>query len=887
MVDHRSESDLSASPPRLAFPRIYNAAADLVDRQLEAGNGARIAYRDDRGRMTYAELHERACRAGNALASLGVEPEQRVMLVMLDTVDFPAVFLGAMRLGAVPVPVNTMLTSEDYAFMLRDSRAKVVVVSDTLLPKLEPALSKLEKRPHLIVASSPQGGDRGTYDSLDDLCERASVSLAPAATTRDDVAFWLYSSGSTGRPKGAVHLHSHLMITAVRYAQAVLGIQPDDVVFSAAKLFFAYGLGNSLTFPLAVGASAVLTADRPTPAVVGRVMRDERPSIFCGVPTLFASLLANAQFVASKGSSALRVSTSAGEALPKHVGEGWQTTMGSDILDGIGSTEMLHIFISNRPGEVRYGTTGKPVPGYDLKLLADDGEPVADGEEGTLWVKGASSAAYYWSNREQSLATFHGAWTRTGDRYVRDADGYYTYSGRADDMLKVGGIWVSPFEVESALSANDAVLEAAVVGHADADGLVKPKAFVVLKDPAKASDAFARELQAFVKERLAPYKYPRWIRVLAGAPEDGDRQDPALQAAWLSVSQRYARSRTDRELKAGVRVLRALARRVDEGAARGDVDDDDGQLILHYPIAVPLGGIEVEHCHLGVDVNRQRASGAPAIGRAFGPRRLPLIVRRLGAAPTPVCTGGVGRVLSLGPVVPQRKGLEGPGGGEAANAVALAVEITRQRQRHGLHFSTRQGGRLASAQVESQDPVPSADITVPEAPIADRAVATARDDRRVCAERHDALGTSGCVRIAAIRGRAASRPATAAAGYGPRSARRRRANSTRARRAGAAAAGRAGARSTAVRACVGLLVLGRVDTQDPVARPEAEREQSQSCAPHGEPTLAERRPCCKRELRTRPRRTHRRPPVPPLERARRVRGARPPGSSAGRRPDTA
>lgn len=511
--------DMKASPPRVTFPRYYNAAVDLVDRHVDEGRGARLAYLDDRTRLTYAELAERVNRAGNALRELGVQMEQRVMLVMHDTVDFPAVFLGAMKIGAVPVPVNTLLTAEDYAFMLEDSRARVLVVSDALLPKLEPGIAKAPLLEHTIVASSPAGGPDHSRPELDGLLGPVSNQLEAARTTADDVAFWLYSSGSTGSPKGALHLHSDLMQTAGLYSQGVLGIKADDVVFSAAKLFFAYGLGNALTFPLAVGAAAVLMAERPTPAAIQRVMHERQPTIFCGVPTLYASMLADPTITRESCSERLRVSISAGEALPRHVGEKWRERFGSDILDGIGSTEMLHIFLSNRPDDVRYGTSGKPVPGYEAKLLGDDGDLVADGEEGSLWVRGPSAAAAYWNQRERSLTTFHGPWTRTGDRYVRDAEGYYTYAGRADDMIKAGGIWVSPFEVESALGEHDAVLEAAVVGHADSDGLVKPKAFVVLTDPALASEDLAQELKVFVKERLAPYKYPRWIEFLPELPK--------------------------------------------------------------------------------------------------------------------------------------------------------------------------------------------------------------------------------------------------------------------------------------------------------------------------------------------------------------------------------
>jgi benzoate-CoA ligase family protein len=492
------------TPPRVTFPAAYNAGVDLATRNLAAG--AQVVYHDDLRTLTYAELAERAARVAGALAGLGVLPEQRVLLVLLDTVDFPAVFVGAMQLGAVPVPVNTLLTAADIAFLARDSRARLAVVSDALLPKLSDALAGVP----LVVAGAGAGG---AHPRLDDLLAAALAPAAPAVTTPDDVAFWLYSSGSTGAPKGVLHLHAHPMRTAALYAQGVLGFGPDDVVYSAAKLFFAYGLGNALTFPLAVGARAVLSAERPTPAVVARVMREHRPTLFFGVPTLFAALLADPSFTVSP---ALRLSVSAGEALPRHVGEAWRARFGTDILDGIGSTELLHIFLSARPGEVTYGTTGRPVPGYDVKIVDDDGAPVAAGSEGALWVRGPTAAVAYFGARERSLATFHGPWTRTGDRYLENPDGTFTYRGRTDDMLKVGGIWVSPFEVESAVAAHPAVLEAAVVGHPDSDGLIKPKAFVVLKQALAEPEA---ELRAFVKASLAPFKCPRWVEVVADLPK--------------------------------------------------------------------------------------------------------------------------------------------------------------------------------------------------------------------------------------------------------------------------------------------------------------------------------------------------------------------------------
>ena len=513
-----SRVDLEASPPRVELPRDYNAAYDLLQRHVDEGRGDRVAVIDDDGSYTYRAVAERALRAAGALAALGVAPEQRVALCMLDSVDFVATFLGAIALGAVPVPLNTLLTADDYAYLVRDMRAAALIGSDALLGKLGPASAAAR-----AVAGCPTalGGDLGALPSWRRLIDEAAPLPAFAQTTPDDVAFWLYSSGSTGKSKGAMHLHASLPWTAALYARPILGITADDVVYSAAKLFFAYGLGNALTFPFSVGATAVLSAERPTPATVMRVLRSHQPTIFCGVPTLFASLLADPALSRDTTSRRLRISTSAGEALPRHIGERWRDRMDSDILDGIGSTEMLHIFLSNRPGDIHYGTTGREVPGYDLELRGDDGRPVADGQEGALWVRGPSSCIAYWNDRARSLASFHGPWTRTGDTYTRNADGTWTYGGRADDMLKVGGIWVSPFEVESALASHPAVLEAAVVGAEDSDGLTKPKAFVVLRDPGAAGSpaALIDELKGFVKSQLAPFKYPRWIELVAELPK--------------------------------------------------------------------------------------------------------------------------------------------------------------------------------------------------------------------------------------------------------------------------------------------------------------------------------------------------------------------------------
>jgi len=509
--------DISKSPPAIDVPRDYNAAVDFIDRHLAEGRGGKVAVIDDRGQYTYAELAERVNRAGNMLKSLGVGMEQRVLMCMLDSIDFMALFWGAIKIGALPVPVNTLLTSKDYDFMLRDTRAAVIVVSAPLFEKFEPVLAG---QPFVrTVVVDDKGAGSGAHKSLEALLAAADTALEAAPTVCDDAAFWLFSSGSTGAPKGAVHLQSDILYTAAYYGQGVLGIREDDVVFSAAKLFFAYGLGNGMTFPLQVGATAVLMAERPTPdSVLGTLKRHE-PTIYYGVPTLYGAILADPANDRSKGSPRLRACVSAGEALPKDVAERWVERFGVDILDGLGSTEMLHIFLSNHHGKVRYGTSGTAVPGYRLKIVGEDGMEVPQGEIGELLVSGPSSAVCYFNNRAKSLATFEGPWTRTGDKYTQDADGYFVYAGRTDDMLKVSGIWVSPFEVESALVAHDKVLEAAVVGHEDADRLIKPKAFIVLKEGVEASDRLSDELKLFVKHRLAPYKYPRWIEFRAELPK--------------------------------------------------------------------------------------------------------------------------------------------------------------------------------------------------------------------------------------------------------------------------------------------------------------------------------------------------------------------------------
>jgi benzoate-CoA ligase len=503
-----------APDPVGSIPRDYNFAADILDRNLKAGRAGKAAYIDPHGTWTYGQLADRVARFAHALRKLGIRPEERILMCLLDTIDWPTAFLGAIKAGIVAVPVNTLMTEDDYRFMLADSRAKMLVVSEALYPKFANLIATSPGLAHVVVSGETAHGRL----RFEDLIASAEPEAFTAPTTRDDICFWLYTSGSTGKPKGAVHVHADLKLTDDLYAGPVLGIAESDVCYSVAKLFFAYGLGNAMTFPMSVGATTVLLPDRPTPDGVAALLRQHPVTVFYAVPTFYAAFLASPA-APQRSELKLRCCVSAGEALPPDVGRRWAERYGCDILDGLGSTEMLHIFLSNRPGDVKYGTSGKPVDGYDLKLVGDDGEPVEKGEMGELLVRGPTSAIMYWNNREQSRTTFLGEWTRSGDKYIEDENGYFVYCGRRDDMLKVSGMYVSPFEVEGALQSHPDVLEAAVVAWPDEDRLIKPKAFVVLKSPENAGDEMSRALQDHVKAKLAPYKYPRWIEFRTDLPK--------------------------------------------------------------------------------------------------------------------------------------------------------------------------------------------------------------------------------------------------------------------------------------------------------------------------------------------------------------------------------
>ncbi|MBN2123752.1 MAG: benzoate-CoA ligase family protein [Deltaproteobacteria bacterium] len=504
----------------------FNAADYFLDRNIRQGKGHKIAIYTEKRNFTYNDMQKMATKTANALLTLGIGIEDRVMMLLLDIPQFYAIFWGAIKIGAIPIPINTMLTPTDYEFYLNDSRSRLLVVSEELLPLINQIKGDLPYLRDIIVINETEGARipfKQKYKS-------APATIKTALTTRDDVGFWLYSSGSTGAPKGAIHSQYDMVTCSNSYGKNVLQLREDDILFSAARMFFAYGLGNSVYFPLSVGASVVLNPERPTPDSVCKYMEMFRPTLFFGIPTLYGQILeyqarldreqgADPNPNADHAFSSVRLCISAGEALPSDLYYRWKERFGVDILDGIGSTEMAHIFLSNRPAEIRPGSTGKPVPGYELKIVDDEGREIPQGEIGTLMVKGNSAAQFYWRKREKSRQTMLGEWINTGDKYYIDEDGFFWAAGRSDDMLKVGGIWVSPLEVENCLVEHPAVFENAVIGHADDKGLVKPKAFVVLRDGYQPSEDLEKEIKQFVLDRLPKYKYPRWIEFVDALPK--------------------------------------------------------------------------------------------------------------------------------------------------------------------------------------------------------------------------------------------------------------------------------------------------------------------------------------------------------------------------------
>jgi benzoate-CoA ligase family protein len=496
-----------------AIPRRYNFAEDVFTRNLTAGRNSKSAYIDPRGVWSYGQLAERVARFGNLLRGLGIQREQRILICLTDTIDWPTSFLGAIKAGVVAVPVSTLMSEAEYRFILEHSGARLLIVSEELYPCFANLIGSCPGLEHILVSGNHSFG----HALFEDALQAAVATEYTAPTTRDEMCFWLYTSGSTGQPKAAVHVHAAPSLTDHCYGAQVLGLTENDVVFSVAKLFFAYGLGNAMSFPLLAGATTVLMPERPTPGSVAELLRTHGVTVFFAVPTFYAAFLAANPV--ERAALRLRCCVSAGEALSADVGRSWNERFGVAILDGLGSTEMLHIFLSNRIGELRYGTTGKPVRGYDIRLVDEVGAVVAQGEMGELEVRGPTAAIMYWNDREQSHSTFLGEWTRSGDKYIQDKDGYYLYCGRRDDMMKVGGIYVAPFEVEGVLMNHPDVLEAAVAAWPDEDGLIRPKAFVVLKPSAKPSEAMALALRERLREQLATFKCPRWIEFRAELPK--------------------------------------------------------------------------------------------------------------------------------------------------------------------------------------------------------------------------------------------------------------------------------------------------------------------------------------------------------------------------------
>ena len=517
--DNAVSVDRASTPSVIKYSPVFNVATAMIDRHLDEGKGSYPAIINADASpgtgpaepVTYQMLAEQVNRCGNLLRSLTPEPGSRILMVVKDCPEFFYIFWGAIKAGLIPVPLNTLLRADDYRFMIEDSECAGLVYSPEYQSEVDPALAASGHQPGFILCTEGPNGMTGLLGDY-------SPHLDPAPTTADTECFWLYSSGSTGRPKGAVHRHLDIVATCVHYAEDALGMIQEDVCFSAAKLFFAYGLGNAMTFPLWVGGTTVLSSQRPSPDMTFQIIEDHKPTIYFGVPTLYAAQLRTLE-EGARDFSSVRCCVSAGEALPADIFRRWQEKTNTLILDGIGSTEALHIFISNTMADHRPGTSGKPVPGYRVKILNDEGKPVPPGETGRLLVQGDSTSSRYWNNPQKTAETMADGWLNTGDTYFEDSDGYFVYCGRSDDMLKVGGIWCSPVEIENRLIEHPKVLEAAVVGRPDTDELIKPEAFVVLNQAGDASTVLADDLLRHCQERLARYKYPRWVNFVDELPK--------------------------------------------------------------------------------------------------------------------------------------------------------------------------------------------------------------------------------------------------------------------------------------------------------------------------------------------------------------------------------
>jgi benzoate-CoA ligase len=501
----------------IQIPREFNAAAHFIDRHVQEKRTEKVAIECGEERVTYRQLWERVNRVGNALKKLGVRQEERIALLLLDTPEFGYCFFGSIKIGAVPVPINTMLKPAEYQYILNDSRARLAIVSDSLYPQIQAiAKENLRYLETIIIAGAPIDGRL----ELRQLLAQSSAELRPAPTCSDDPAFWLYSSGSTGFPKGCIHLQHDMVSCSELYAKATLGVTENDRCFSVAKLFFAYGLGNGLYFSLALGATSILWPGSPSPPNIYGVIEQFKPTLFFSVPSNYSSLLAYARPEgADFDLSSVRYAISAGEALPAALYHRFKERFGVEILDAIGSTEALHMFIANPPGAVRPGSSGKIIPGYEARIVDENGQPVPDNQVGNLLIKGDAVCAGYWNQHERTKETFQGHWLRTGDQYYRDPDGYFWFVGRSDDMLKVKGMWVSPAEVESALLDHPSVQEAAVIGYIDNNRLIKPAAYVVLKNGTPSGPELAEELKQLVSSRLAPHKCPQKIEFIAQLPK--------------------------------------------------------------------------------------------------------------------------------------------------------------------------------------------------------------------------------------------------------------------------------------------------------------------------------------------------------------------------------